>query len=108
MSTGTKDISVVVPTLNEGRSAEGMVYNISETIGLDNYEIIIVNSGGTDLLEIARLPRVSVYDVPREGAPQARNLGASKTSSDFLVFCRFPFRISKRLGVENLRPTERK
>jgi glycosyltransferase involved in cell wall biosynthesis len=102
LSTGTKDISVVIPTLNEGRSAEGMVYNISETIGLDNYEIIIVNSGGTDLLEIARLPRVSVYDVPREGAPQARNLGASKTSSDFLVFADSHLEFRKGWGLKIL------
>jgi len=29
---------------------------------------------------------VTVYDVPRDGAPQARNFGASKASSNFLVF----------------------
>jgi len=70
---GTKDIGIVIPTLNEGRSTEVMVYNISETIGLDNYEITIVNSGRTDLLEVAKLPMVRIYDVPHEDVPQARN-----------------------------------
>ncbi len=86
MSKINKDISIIIPTLNEGRSAEVMAYNISKTIGLDNYEIIIVNSGGTDTLEVAKFPMVSIYDVPRDGAPQARNFGASKASSDFLIF----------------------
>lgn len=82
----SKEISIIIPALNEGRSTEIMVYNISKTIELDNYEIIIVNSGGTDTLEVAKLPMVRVYDVPREGVPQARNFGASKASSNFLVF----------------------
>lgn len=60
--------------------------NISDTIGLENYEIVIVNSGGTDVLELMTNPKVKVYNVSREGAPQARNFGASKASNSFLLF----------------------
>lgn len=60
--------------------------NIRNTIELENYEILIVDSGGTATLEIATLPMVKVYNVSRQGAPQARNFGASKASSSVLLF----------------------
>jgi glycosyltransferase involved in cell wall biosynthesis len=72
--------------LNEFDSVEKMVSNINETIGLDDYEIIIVNSGGTETSVIRKLPMVHIYDTPREGAPQARNFGANKASKDALLF----------------------
>ena len=86
MSKGSRDISIIIPALNEGKSAEVTVDNIRKTIGLDNYEIIIVDSGGTETAEIRTLPMVNVYSVSRLGAPQARNFGASKASGDFFLF----------------------
>ena len=41
------ELSIIIPCLNEESSVEKMVFNINQTIQLDNYEIIIVNSGGT-------------------------------------------------------------
>lgn len=86
MSKGLRDISIIIPALNEGKSTEVTVDNIKKTIGLDNYEIIIANSGGTETEELRALPMVNVYNVPREGVPQARNFGASKASSNFFLF----------------------
>ena len=63
-----------------------MVANINETIGLPNYEVVVVNSGGTELSSIRGLSKVSIYETEREGAPQARNFGASKANGDSLVF----------------------
>jgi GT2 family glycosyltransferase len=79
-------LTIIIPSLNEGYSVERMVTNINETIGLSEYEIIIVDSGGTETLEVRDLPMVEVYDTQREGAPQARNFGAGKASNDVLLF----------------------
>ena len=59
-----------------------MVFNINQTIELDNYEIIIVNSGGTETSAIRDLSMVRIYNTSREGAPQARNFGAKKATND--------------------------
>jgi glycosyltransferase involved in cell wall biosynthesis len=81
------DLSIIIPSLNEGSSLEKMVPNIRDTVGLNDYEIIVVNSGGTETAKIRRFPEVCVYDSPvRLGAPQARNFGANKASSDLLMF----------------------
>jgi glycosyltransferase involved in cell wall biosynthesis len=76
------DLSIIIPALNEGISAQIMVYNINQTIGLDDYEIIIVNSGGTHTSGMEKLLNVCVYNMPRQGAPQARNFGARKRHVD--------------------------
>ncbi len=80
-------LSIIIPTLNEGNSLVRMIPNIKGTIGLDNYEIIIINSGGTDVSTIRDLPMVSVFDSPtRLGAPQARNFGVRKSNGDYIMF----------------------
>lgn len=82
-------MSIIIPTLNEGVMLERTVHNIIDTLGLDNYdyEIIIINSGGTEMSAIKKLRMVHIYDsVSRLGVPQAKNLGASKAAGDFLVF----------------------
>jgi hypothetical protein len=61
-----------------------MVY-IGKTIGLDNYEIIIANSGGMDLPEVAKLLMVIIIRCSMLACSPNRILGASKTSFDFLV-----------------------
>jgi len=79
-------LSIIIPSLNEGYATQKTVSNIIDTIGLENYEIIVINSGGTEILAIKDLPMVRLYDTPREGAPQARNFGATNASSKFLLF----------------------
>lgn len=68
----SETLSIIIPCLNEGRSVEKMVYNITNTVQQNDFEIIIVNSGGTETTEISKLSTVSIYDVNRQGAPQAR------------------------------------
>jgi glycosyltransferase involved in cell wall biosynthesis len=82
-----KSLSIIIPCLNEGTSLERMISNINDTIRLDNYEIIIVNSGGTETSAIANYPEVRIFNSPtRLGAPQARNYGANKAYSNNLLF----------------------
>jgi GT2 family glycosyltransferase len=86
-----RQLSIIIPSLNEGKNLERTVYNLIDTIGLDNYEIIIINSrqgyGRTETSSIRRLSKIHVYDSPsRLGSPHARNFGARKASSNFLLF----------------------
>ncbi|MGI0090122.1 MAG: glycosyltransferase, partial [Nitrososphaerales archaeon] len=79
-------LSIIIPCLNEGKRVETMINNIRDTVGLSDYEIDVVSSGGTDLSSVGDLPEMYVYETEREGAPQARNLGASKAKGETLVF----------------------
>ena len=82
------NLSIVIPCLNEGNSVEKMVPNIIDTVGLDQFEIIIINSGGTDTSLIRDLPCVRIHDSRvRLGAPEARNLGSRISCSDSIIFC---------------------
>jgi glycosyltransferase involved in cell wall biosynthesis len=79
-------LSIIIPCLNEGELVEKMVSNIVKTIETKSYEIIIINSGGTETSRVSKLTMVSIYDTAREGAAQARNFGANKASGDVLIF----------------------
>lgn len=81
-----ESLSIIIPSLNESDSVEKMILNVNDTIGLDDYEIIVVNSGGTETSSIEKLPMIQIFDTAREGAPQARNFGANKASNDALLF----------------------
>jgi glycosyltransferase involved in cell wall biosynthesis len=81
-----RTLSIIIPCLNEGISVEIMVYNIINTIGIKHYEIIVINSGGTETSNIKNLAKVNVYEMQRQGAPQARNFGAEKAYGDILLF----------------------
>ena len=82
----SESLSIIIPALNEGLSLDRTVRSINETIGLGEYEIVIVNSGGTDCTQIRNLPKVSLYETEIEGPARARNHGADMAKSEFLVF----------------------
>lgn len=99
--TTPKKLSIVIPSLNEGGSLESMVPDIVRTIGLDvdEYEVVVIDSGGTETSGIRKLPMVSVYDSPaRLGAPQARNLGAERSSGSNIVFADAHLRFDEGWG----------
>jgi glycosyltransferase involved in cell wall biosynthesis len=100
-------LSIIIPCLNEGASLDGMIHNINNTIELDNYQIIIVNSGGTDTSRIRKLKMVRVYNsTTRLGAPQARNFGANNASSDMLLFADAHLRFKQGWGPKILNNLE--
>ena len=51
-------LSVIIPALNEGYDLIQTVFNIVDTVRMDNYEIIVVNSGGTQVSEIKDLSMI--------------------------------------------------
>lgn len=79
-------LSIIIPSLKEGDSVEKMVDNIISTIRIPDYEIIVVDSGGTELSNIKKLTNVEVFETKRKGAGQARNFGANMSKNDILIF----------------------
>jgi len=103
----TPGLSIIIPCLNEANSLEKMVPNIQSTVGLDDYEIIVINSGGTETSLVRKLSMVRVYDSPiRLGAPQARNLGANKSTGDKLAFADAHLQFNEGWGTRILRDLE--
>ena len=80
-------ISIIIPSLNEGNYLQDTVFNITSTISSTDYEIIIVNSGGTQTSKIEDLDSVHLFNsaIPLSPA-QAKNTGASKSSGEILLF----------------------
>lgn len=80
-------LSVIIPALNEGYDLIQTVFNIVDTVGMDNYEIIVVNSGGTQVSEIKDLSMIRIFNSEtRLGASQARNYGSIQASGEILLF----------------------
>jgi glycosyltransferase involved in cell wall biosynthesis len=96
-------LSIIIPSLNEGRSVEIMIPNIIETIGIEDYEIIVINSGGTETSAIKKMPEVHLYESPTQlGECQARNFGVSKASKEYLVFLDAHMNFNKKWGSKFL------
>jgi glycosyltransferase involved in cell wall biosynthesis len=81
-------ISVVVITRNEGTELAATVENLRETLPADSRELVVVDDGSTDgsadFLEGA--PDVLLIRTDRLGVAKARNVGASRSTGDVLVF----------------------
>jgi glycosyltransferase involved in cell wall biosynthesis len=101
----SKNLSIIIPCLNEKTSLIFMIPDIINSIGLDKneYEIIVINSGGTDTASIKREPHVTIFDSPTPlGAPQARNLGVEKASASAFVFADAHLKFQEEWGLKIL------
>ena len=80
-------ISIVIPCLNEGNTLKHTVQSILNTISISKYEIIIVNSGGTNVSDLYGNQKIKIINTPSPlGPAPARNLGAELSSEEILVF----------------------
>lgn len=84
------DLSIVIPTLNEGEHLRRTVYQLRATVP-PGTEVIVVDDGATDgccdfLREGAGDMRLLEFAGTRLGASGARNRGAAAAGSDVLVF----------------------
>lgn len=95
MSSPRKSISVVLPMYNEEKNAENAVEGLERVLSefFDDYEILVVESGSTDLtVEIAdRLadsnPNVRViHQINREGLGSAIRLGFANARKDYILY----------------------
>lgn len=95
VSSSPVSISVVLPMYNEEKNAENAVKSLNRVLSdsFDDYEILVVESGSTDLTrDIAdRLadsnPAVRViHQINREGLGSAIRLGFANARKDFILY----------------------
>ncbi len=82
-------ISVIIPTKNAGDDFEYTLRKISRQEGIDEIELIIIDSGSRDrTVDIAREYTENVFQINPDDFHHARtrNFGAEMASGDFLVF----------------------
>ncbi len=79
-------LSIIIPCLNEGPSVRETVSNIRNTVNTDDYEIIVVDGGGTDLNSLDDPNHVRILRTPPDGVAGARNVGASSALGEILLF----------------------
>jgi glycosyltransferase involved in cell wall biosynthesis len=78
-------ISVVIPTLNEGKVIKRCMASLSKQKFRD-FEIVVVDSGSTDgTLETVKKYKGRVIYEPRRGVPLARNRGVRESKGDIIV-----------------------
>lgn len=85
-----KEVSLVIPTLNEGENLSMTIESVLETI-TGAYEIIVVDNGSTDgstdFIEQMEDSRIRLLRTgERLGVAGARNYGAAFAESEILIF----------------------
>lgn len=84
-------ISVIIPVYNNENEIRRSIKSIQEQTYKD-LEIIIINDGSSDnsreIIEELMLTdsRIKLINTPNQGQSQARNLGVSKASGDWILF----------------------
>ena len=82
-------ISVVIPTFNAGAEFKWLLRKLQTQRGLENLEVVIVDSGSTDkTVQSAREAGCTVVEITQAEFTHshARNLGAANASSDYVLF----------------------
>ena len=84
MDQAVAKISIIIPTLNEGKVLKNTIENIPEN---PYTELIVVDGGSTDRTEgIARLYTEKFYSVATPSRAEQMNLGARYAEGDLLLF----------------------
>lgn len=83
-----KDISFIIPALNEEAHINGVLASIRENLeGCYQYEVILIDNGSSDrTVEIAKKNGAICFDSPGSTISSMRNRGAAEASSDIFVF----------------------
>ncbi|MBI4812131.1 glycosyltransferase family 2 protein [Candidatus Falkowbacteria bacterium] len=85
-------ISIIIPVYNQADKIGKCLDSILNQTYRD-YEVIIVNDGSEDNLELGirnyelRIKNLKIVDQENKGAPAARNAGFKLSKGDFLFFC---------------------
>ena len=93
ISSGRKGmLSIVIPYYNLPETIEETIQSLLK-ITYDNYEIILVNDGSNDKINISKLeelkykyPVIEIIEIPNGGLANARNVGAARARGEFLAF----------------------
>lgn len=100
-----KELSFIIPALNEERHIGGVLDSIRENIeSRFPYEVIVVDNGSSDrTVEISREKGAHCFDAPGLTISSLRNIGASKAAADILVFLDADVYLGKDWG-ERVKP----
>jgi len=82
-------VSVIIPTKNAGHDFDYVLNKISKQMGIQETEIVIVDSGSTDeTLEIAEKYHANIIRIKPEEFDhgKTRNLGASHAKGQYILF----------------------
>jgi hypothetical protein len=81
-------VSFVIPSFNRPRQLEQTLKNLLKQ-HYPNFEIVVVNDGGTRLLHLAELdPRIRVFDrIENVGAHKAMNFGLLQAAGEYVQPC---------------------
>lgn len=81
-------VSVIVPVFNNADTLGDCLQALAhQTIGAEQYEVIVVDDGSTDgSAEVAARPGVTVIRQEHAGAAAARNRGAQQAQGQLLLF----------------------
>ncbi|OWU89272.1 glycosyltransferase family 2 protein [Flavobacterium sp. WLB] len=81
--------SVVIPLYNKANHIENTIKSVLNQTFTD-YEIIIINDGSTDNIEVFALDfndkRIQIYNQKNQGVSTARNLGIEKSKGELIAF----------------------
>lgn len=87
MIVASTNVSVIVPTWNEGKYIGKCLSSLKQQSLKNSFEVIVVDGGSTDrTLDIAREHAHRVLLAPGKPVGAARNLGASMSKGDILAF----------------------
>lgn len=84
-------LSVVIPYYNMGKYIDDTIKSIENSL-YNNIEIIIVNDGSKEEFSIEALkkyrnnPKIKIVDIKNAGLANARNVGASVATGEFIAF----------------------
>lgn len=103
-----QSISVVVVSRNEGQQLHQTVENLLATLPSRRREIVVVDDGSTDgsTAFLARHRTIKLVKSHGIGVANARNLGASQSSGDVVIFCDAHMRMPKGWYERLLEPLE--
>ncbi len=80
--------SVVIPTNSSDYSLRRLIDKINLQKGIEDLEVIIVNSGSSDLKSLGEIPNVKILQIDSKdfNHGKSRNIGAANASHDYVIF----------------------
>lgn len=95
-------ISVIIPCYNQGQYINETIDSVLNQ-SFNDFEIIIVNDGSTDLATVSILkgishPKIKVFHTENQGLSAARNFGVAKSCGNYLL----PLDSDDKIGADYL------
>lgn len=104
-------ISIIIPIYNQAKYINRCLKSVFNQTFKD-FEVIVVDDGSTDNLNLALRPhlsRIKLFRQANQGAPAARNFGFNQSRGKYIIFCDAdlvlkPDILEKMIGVLEKKP----